>query len=79
LLLGGNMGETFDNLVSIMTKSFRVDDKAIEELRIILEEQNERKFSHDEAEQVGRSLITIVETLANGRTITNTRGNNRDN
>lgn len=64
------MGETFHNLVSIMTKSFKIDEKAIEELRAILEQQNEREVSYGEAEQISRSLVTVLETLANGRTIT---------
>lgn len=64
------MGETFHNLVSIMTKSFKIDNEAIEELRVILEHQNEREIKYDEAEQIGRSLVTVLETLANGRTIT---------
>lgn len=64
------MGETFHNLVSIMTKSFIIDNEAIEELRVILEQQNEREIKYDEAEQIGRSLVTVLETLANGRTIT---------
>lgn len=63
------MGETFHNLVSIMTKSFKIDEKAIEELRVILEQQNESEVSYGEAEQIGRSLVTVLETLANGRTI----------
>lgn len=71
------MGETFHNIASIITKSFIIDNQAIEELRIILKEQNEREVSHDEAEKIGRSLITIVEALANGRTITANR--NSDN
>jgi hypothetical protein len=64
------MGDRFHNLVSIMTKSFSVDSEAIEKLRVILEEQNQRMVSFDEADQVARSLITVVETLANGRIIT---------
>ena len=68
------MGETFHNLVSIITKSFKIDHEAIEELRVILEKQNQREIQYDEAEQIGRSLITILETLANGRTITVKRG-----
>ena len=53
-----------------MTKSFKIDNEAIEELRVILEQQNEREIKYDEAEQIGRSLVTVLETLANGRTIT---------
>jgi hypothetical protein len=60
----------FHNFVGIITESFRVDNEAIEELRVILEQQNEREIKYDEAEQIGRSLITVLETLANGRTIT---------
>lgn len=71
------MGETFHNIASIITKSFIIDNEAIEELRIILKEQNEREVSSDEAEKIGRSLITVVEALANGRTITANR--NSDN
>jgi hypothetical protein len=63
------MSETFHNIVSIITKSFKIDDKAIEELRVILSEQNDREVSHDEAEKIGRSLVTVIETLANGRAI----------
>lgn len=64
------MGETFHNLVSIITKSFKIDNEAIEELRVILEQQNEREVKYDEAEKISRSLVTVLETLANGRTIT---------
>ena len=70
------MSEAFHNLVSIITKSFKIDDKAIEELRVILSEQNDREVSHDEAEKIGRSLVTIIETLANGRTIIANRSSN---
>lgn len=63
------MNGSFHNLVSIITKSFKIDDEAIEELRHILSEQNNRDMSFDEAEQIGRSLVTVYETLANGRTI----------
>ena len=59
----------FHNFVGIITESFRVDNEAIEELRIILERENQRIVTYEEAEAVGRSLITVVETLANGRTI----------
>lgn len=57
------------NLTAIITKHFTVDEEAIEELRVILEHQNGRKVTHDEAEAVGRKLINVVETLANGRKI----------
>jgi hypothetical protein len=57
------------NVVKILTESFTVDDEAIEELRAILEEQETKKISHEQAEAVGRDLITIIETLANGRDI----------
>jgi len=70
------MSEAFHNLVSIITKSFKIDDKAIEELRVILSEQNDREVSHDEAEKIGRSLVTVIETLANGRTIIANRSSN---
>lgn len=69
------MGEQFHNLVSIITKSFKIDYEAIEELRVILEKQNECEFKYDEAEQVGRSLVAILETLANGRRITISKDN----
>jgi hypothetical protein len=70
------MSETFHNLVSIITRSFKIDDKAIEELRVILSEQNDREVSYDEAEKIGRSLVTVIETLANGRTIIANRSSN---
>ena len=57
------------NNVSIISGSFTVDEAAVDELRAILEQQNGRKISFDEAEKTGRSLITILETLANGRQI----------
>lgn len=65
---------TFHNVVAILTKQFRVDDEAIEELRVILEKQQERDVTIEEAEAVGRSLISVVETLANGRTIVVRKG-----
>jgi hypothetical protein len=70
------MNEPFHNVIKIITHSFKVDEAAIDELRVVLEQQNKRKISHDEAEQVGRSLITIIESLANGRIIT--AGKNND-
>jgi hypothetical protein len=64
------MGNKIHNLASIITNSFKVDTEAIEKLRLILEEQNERQVSFDEADDVARSLVTVMETLANGRLIT---------
>lgn len=61
--------DTFHNITAILSKQFRVDDSAIEELRVILEKQHGREVSKKEAETVGRSLIHVVETLANGRAI----------
>lgn len=63
------MGNKFHNFVEIITESFRIDNDAIEELRIILQNEQKRKVTHEEAEAVGRSLVTVIETLANGRTI----------
>jgi len=61
--------DAFHNITAILSKQFKVDDSAIEELRVILEKQHGREVSKKEAETVGRSLIHVVETLANGRTI----------
>jgi len=61
--------DAFHNVIAILSKQFRVDDAAVEELRVILEKQHGREVSKREAEAVGRSLIRVVETLANGRTI----------
>jgi hypothetical protein len=61
--------EKFHNLAKILTSAFSIDDEAIEELRVILEKQQHRVITHAEAEEVGRDLITVIETLANGRTI----------
>jgi hypothetical protein len=61
--------DAFHNVAAILSKQFRVDNEAVEELRIILEKQHKRTVTHEEAEAVGRSLINVVETLANGRTI----------
>lgn len=72
---GGYMSgiDKFHNVIKILTESFRVDDDAIEDLRIILETQHKRPVAQDEAEEIGRDLITLIETLANGRTITSSR------
>jgi hypothetical protein len=69
--------EAFHNVTAILSKQFRVDEAAIEELRIILEKQHGREVSKREAEAVGRSLIRTVETLANGRTIVASKGDTR--
>jgi len=66
--------DKFHNVIKILTESFRVDDEAIEELRIILEKQHKRTITTEQAEEVGRDLITVVETLANGRMITTKSG-----
>jgi hypothetical protein len=39
-------------------------DEQIESLRLILEREQERPFSHDEARELGESLITFFEILA---------------
>ena len=62
--------DKFHNIVKILTESFQVDDEAIEDLRTILAEQRGEEVTTEQAENVGRDLISIVETLANGRTIT---------
>lgn len=59
----------FHNLASIFTSSFRVNDQDIEELRAILERERKRTVTFEEAEEVGKGLITVLETLANGRKI----------
>lgn len=68
---GGYMGgiSKFHNLVSIFTSSFRVNDQDIEVLRSILEREQKRKVTFEEAEEVSKGLITVLETLANGRKI----------
>lgn len=66
--------DTFHNIAAILSKQFTVDDVAVEDLRVILEKQNNRKVTHEEAEAIGRSLINVIETLANGRTIVANEG-----
>ncbi len=61
--------DKFHNLASMFTSSFRVNDQDIEELRAILEREQKRKVTPEEAEEVGKGLITVLETLANGRKI----------
>ncbi len=69
--------DKFHNLASLFTSSFRVDNQDIEELRAILEREKKRKVTFEEAEEVGKGLITLMETLANGRKIVATkRGEN---
>ena len=70
--------DAFHNVAAILSKQFRVDNEAVEELRVILEKQHKRTVTHEEAEAVGRSLINVVETLANGRTIVAREGNRLD-
>ena len=65
--------EKLHNLASLFTSSFRVDNKDIEELRAILECEKNRKVTFEEAEEVGKGLVTLMETLANGRKIIVTR------
>ena len=59
----------FNDFIGVVSDSFTIDSKAIEELRVILSDLNEVYVEYDEAEEIGRSLITILETLANGRKI----------
>ena len=65
--------DKFHNLASLFTSSFRVDNRDIEELRAILEREKKRKVTFEEAEDVGKGLITLMETLANGRKIVATK------
>lgn len=65
--------DKFHNLASLFTSSFRVDNQDIEELRAILEREKKRKVTFEEAEEVGKGLITLMETLANGRKIIATK------
>lgn len=69
--------EKFHNIIKILTESFQVDDEAIDELREILERQHKQVVTKEQAEEVGRGLITIVETLANGRDIVVKRSSNK--
>lgn len=64
----------FYNLASIFTSSFRVNDQDIEELRAILEHEQKRTVTFEEAEEVGKGLVTVLETLANGRKIVVKKG-----
>lgn len=66
--------EKFHNLVSIFTSSFRVNDEDIEELRLILERERKRTVTFEEAEEVGKGLVTVLEALANGRRIVARKG-----
>jgi len=61
--------EKFHNLASLFTSSFSVNGQEIEELRGILEREQKREVSFEEAEEVGKGLITLYEMLANGRRI----------
>ncbi|HPF30815.1 MAG TPA: hypothetical protein PLO25_00695 [Candidatus Saccharibacteria bacterium] len=73
--MGG--AEKFHNVIKILTESFQVDDEAINELREILERQQQQIVTKQQAEEVGRGLITIFETLANGKEII-IKGNSND-
>ena len=66
--------EKFHNLASIFTSSFRVNDEDIEELRLILERERKRTVTFEEAEEVGKGLVTVLEALANGRRIVARKG-----
>lgn len=65
--------DKFHNLASLFTSSFRVGNQDIEELRAILEREKKRKVTFEEAGEVGKGLITLMETLANGRKIIATK------
>lgn len=65
--------EKFHNLASLFASSFSVNSQEIEELRGILEREQKREVSFEEAEEVGKGLITLYETLANGRKIVATQ------
>lgn len=65
--------EKFHNLALLFTSSFRVDQQDIEELRIILEREKKRTVTFEQAEEVGKGLVTLLETLANGRKIVSTK------
>lgn len=61
--------DKFHNLASLFTTSFSINNEEIEELRAILEREQKRKVTFEEAEEVGTGLVTLYETLANGRKI----------
>lgn len=65
--------DKFHNLASLFTTSFSVNNEEIEELRAILEREQKRKVTFEEAEEVGKGLVTLYETLANGRKIIATK------
>ena len=52
-------------LVGVIT----VDNERIEELRQILESEQNRPVTHEEAKNVGESLITVYKVLAGDREI----------
>jgi hypothetical protein len=67
--------EKFHNLASLFTSSFSVNTQEIEELRDILGREQQRTVTYEEAEEVGKGLISLYETLANGRKIVATKEN----
>jgi hypothetical protein len=70
--------EKFRKVKKQLADIFMLDRERVEELRQILELEQKRKISHDEADEVGRELIGLFECLANGRPIVRAKGEDHE-
>lgn len=61
--------ETFSKLTEKLFSVFEIDSERVDELRVILEREQNRKYTHEEAERIGTQLTELFELLAGDRKI----------
>jgi len=63
------MKKAFQSITQKLVGVITIDDKRIEELRAILEAEQERPVTHEEAKEVGESLVSVFKVLAGDREV----------
>lgn len=61
--------KSFKGITQKLVGVITINNERIEELRQILEAEQQRPVTHDEAKEFGESLITIYKVLAGDREI----------
>lgn len=63
------MKQAFKGITQKLVGVITVNDERIEELRAILEAEQKHPVTHEEAKEVGESLISVYKVLAGDREI----------
>jgi len=60
---------SFKSITQKLIGVISIDNEAVEDLRKILEEERQQPITHEQAKEVGESLITVFKVLAGDREV----------